>query len=331
MLGGLLGKIYVLQSDKEAVLSGSEAPEPLVLHVNIGDCISVRLTNETEGPVSFHVDMLAYDPRDSQGVSAGFNPAQTVAGGESRTLTYFAHPQVGETVALVRDWGNVLENPGVGLYGAVIVGPEGTRYTDPVTGEDMSLKSGWKVDVHPSSGPSYRDFTLFIQDEDEVIGTHLMPYTEQVEGVVGLNYRVESLLKRLRGDPDRSEVFNSDVHGDPSTPLIEAFSGDPVRLHVLVPFSEQAHVFSLEGHRWPLEPGRPGSDLLSSIQIGGLEAITAILEHGAGGQAGLPGDYLYGDHREPYREAGLWGIFRVHAPGVTGVTLRSLPGTALKE
>ena len=181
----------------------------------------MQLANETEEPVSFHVDMLAYDPRHSQGVSAGFNPAQTVASGDVRTLTYFAHPQVGETVALVRDWGNVLENPGLGLYGAIIVGPQGTTYSNPVTGDDMSLKAGWRVDAHPSTGSSYRDFTLFIQDEDEVIGTHLMPYTEQVEGVVGLNYRVESLLNRLKEDPDRSEVFNSDVHGDPSTPLVE--------------------------------------------------------------------------------------------------------------
>ena len=35
----------------------------------------------------------------------------------------------------------------------------------------------------------------------------------------------------------------------------------------------------------------------------------------AGGDERLPGDYLYGDHREPYREAGLWGIMRVHARG----------------
>lgn len=34
-------------------------------------------------------------------------------------------------------------------------------------------------------------------------------------------------------------------------------------------------------------------------------------EGGAGGTAQLPGDYLYGDHREPYREAGRWGILRV--------------------
>ena len=33
------------------------------------------------------------------------------------------------------------------------------------------------------------------------------------------------------------------------------------------------------------------------------------------GGAGAPGDYIYGDHREPYREAGLWGVFRVQSTG----------------
>src|SRR5690606_35019373 len=118
--------------------------------------------------------------------------------GESRTYTYYAHPEVGETVALVRDWGNVLENPGLGLYAAIIVGPAGAAYTDPLTGADLSLAAGWRADVHLPSGQSYRDFTLLLQDEDEVIGTAVMPYTENVAGVVGVNYRAESLLDRLK-------------------------------------------------------------------------------------------------------------------------------------
>ena len=326
MLEGALGKLFVLEEDKEAVLSGSLSPEPLVLSVNVGDCVKIRVTNETRaGPVSFHTDMLAYDPKDSMGINAGRNPPQTIRARESRTYTFFAHPEVGETVALVRDWGKVLENPGLGLYGAIIVGPRGATYTHPVTGDEMDAKSGWRVDVHPPSGPSYRRFALFIQDEDEVIGTHLMPYTEQVQGVVGLNYRSEPFAGRLAEVGDSSKVFSSDEFGDPSTPLMEAYAGDPVKVHVLVPFSEQAHVFSLEGHQWPLEPGRAGSDMLNSVQVGGLDALTIVPDRGAGGRTGLPGDYIYGDHREPYREAGLWGIFRVYQQGQEGTGLRPLP------
>ena len=315
MLGGELGKIYVLEKDRSGVESGSAPPEPLVLHVNVGDCIRISLSNRTtQGPVSIHADMLAYDPQQSQGVAVGNNDGQPqwVSPGESRTYTFCAHPEVGETTALIRDWGNVLENPGLGLYGAVVVGPKGAEYRHPATGAGAGNLSSWRVDVQPMTGPGYRDFTIFIQDEDEIIGTHIMPYSEEVEGVVALNYQLEPLNPRGQPSGDSSQRFNAQVHGDPATPLIEAFAGDRVKLHVLVPFSEQSHVFTVEGHRWPLEPGRQGSTLLSAVQIGAIEAITLDLDQGAGGKRNLPGDYLYGDHREPYRQAGLWGIFRVY-------------------
>jgi hypothetical protein len=106
--------------------------------------------------------------------------------------------------------------------------------------------------------------------------------------------------------------------------LLEALAGDLVKIRLFIPWSEQAQVFSLEGHRWPLEPGRQGSNLLSSILVGGMEALTLILTDGAGGSGRLPGDYLYADHREPYREAGLWGIFRVHDAHATTARLRPL-------
>lgn len=318
MLGGDKGKLYVLQKDKAAVETGARAPEPLVLHVNVGDCIGIDLTNETSGGgVSFHADMLAFDPQTSYGVAAGNDAEQAVMPGAPRSYTFFASPEVGETTAMVRDWGNVLVNPRLGLYGAIVVGPRGATYTDGRTGADASGESAWSVVVHPKEGASYRDFSLLMQDEDTVIGTAVMPYTQQVKGVVGLNYQAEPFGKRLAQNPDVSKIFWSGVHGDPSTPLMEAFAGDPVKIHVLVPFGEQAHVFSIEGHEWEFQPGLTGTRVLSSIQVGGLEAPTIWLDS-AGGKEELPGDYVYGDHREPYREAGLWGLFRVYAKGAAG-------------
>ena len=153
MLGGGIGKIFALEADADAFVSGARDPEPLVLRVGVGDCVRVRLANRLEeGRVSFHADMLAYDPRDSLGIAAGFNPDQSVAPGESRTYTFFAHPEYGEGAALVRDWGNVLLNPGLGLYGAIVVAPAGAEFADPVTGEDLSLASSWRADVHLPGG-----------------------------------------------------------------------------------------------------------------------------------------------------------------------------------
>lgn len=63
---------------------------------------------------------------------------------------------------------------------------------------------------------------------------------------------------------------------------------------------------------------------MSSVQIGPLEAMTIDLEDGAGGRAGLSGDYVYGDHREPYREAGMWGLLRVRDNCAADPSLRPL-------
>jgi FtsP/CotA-like multicopper oxidase with cupredoxin domain len=332
MLEGATGRLYVLESDREAMLSGRRHADPLVLHVGVGDCVEVALRNATSGgAVSFHADMLAGDPHASGGVAAGLDPAQAVAPGTTRTYTYYAHPEIGEATGLVRDWGDVLRNPRLGLYGAIVVGPRGARYTDPATGADVSGSAGWRVDVHPPSGPSYRDVTLLLQDEDAGIGTHRMPYTEHVEGTVGINYRAAPLADRLLRVPDTARVFRSDVHGDPPTPLVEAYAGDPVRLHVLAATSEQAQVFSVEGHRWPVEPGLPGTSRPGSTHLGGLEALTLRLDGGAGGLEQMPGDYLYGDHRGPYQEAGLWGLLRVRPPCPSVSTLRPLSGECSGE
>src|SRR4029450_12346866 len=130
-----------------------------------------------------------------------------------------------ETAALLRDTVNMLEGPRLGLYGAVIVGAPGTRYFHPATGEDLGGGTGWAVDARPVSGAPYRDFALFLQDEDEVIGTAQMPYKEQVQGLVGLNYGKEPLAWRLVANKDTAKLFRRAVHGDPAVPLLEAFAG----------------------------------------------------------------------------------------------------------
>ncbi|HET6371287.1 MAG TPA: hypothetical protein VFG95_08820, partial [Nitrospiria bacterium] len=95
------GKIFMLEGEKSKVATGVE-PMPLTLHVNVGDCIKINLKNEMKGShASFDADMLAFDPKDSQGVNVGNNPGdQTVAPGKSKTYTFYAPPQYGETAAI---------------------------------------------------------------------------------------------------------------------------------------------------------------------------------------------------------------------------------------
>jgi hypothetical protein len=294
--------------------------------VNVGDCIKVKLKNEMKASrASFSADMLAFDPKDSQGVNVGNNPGdQTVGPGQSRTYTYYAPPQYGETAALVWDWGNFINNVRDGLFGAIVVGPRGSKYRDPKTGEDVSMKNAWQVDVlvdrsYPENAArsDFRDASLYFQDEDNIIGTAFMPYIQQIAGLTGVNYRAEPWTYREENGCELGNMFTPCVaaQSELATPTIMAHAGDPVRLHVFGAFNEQNQVFSLEGHEWPLKPNMAGADLMSSSEFGSSQNLDVLLIDGAGGPFRLPGDYLWQNHRMPYTQAGQWGYLRVLPAG----------------
>jgi hypothetical protein len=302
---------------------------PLTLHVNVGDCVKVTLKNELKGSrASFSADALAFDPKDSHGVNVGNNPGdQTVAPGQSRIYTFYAHPELGETAALVWDWGNFINNVRDGLFGAIIVGPKGSKYRDPATGEDVSLKNAWQVDVlvdrtlpEHTGRPDYRDASLFFQEEDNILGTSFMPYLQQVGGLTGVNYRSEPWLYREEEGCEAGNMFTACAVAEGgaatlATPMILAHAGDQVRLRVFGAFNEQNQIFSIEGHEWPFKPNMEGADMLSSLQFGGSEYLDVYLKEGAGGPFALPGDYIWQNHRMPYAAAGQWGYLRVLPAG----------------
>ncbi|MEW6324959.1 MAG: multicopper oxidase domain-containing protein [Nitrospirota bacterium] len=321
------GKIYMLEGEKTKVATGAAQPMPLTLHVNVGDCVKVTLKNEMKGSrASFSADALAFDPRDSHGVNVGTNPGdQTVGPGQSRTYTFYAHPELGETAALVWDWGNFINNVRDGLFGAIIVGPRGSKYRDPSTGEDVSLKNAWQVDVlvdrtipENATRANYRDAALFFQDEDNIIGTSFMPYIQQIAGLTGVNYRTEPWLYREEAGCEAGNMFTACAVAegtDLATPIIQAHAGDQVRLRVFGAFNEQNQIFSIEGHEWPFKPNMEGADMLSSLQFGSAEYLDVYLKEGAGGPFALPGDYVWQNHRMPYAAAGQWGYLRVLPAG----------------
>jgi multicopper oxidase len=283
MRGAETGRAFVDAASADSVLAGAEPVTPLVLRATTGDCIEVTLANllpPGSDPVSLHADGLAYDPADSGGIAAGLMPDQSVALGGERTFTFYAHPEYGDGAKLLRDGADIAHSPRLGLYGAIVVSP---------TGATFESDQGWSTVVHGADGRSWRDAVLFMHDEDDAIGTHRMPYTTKVRGAAGLNY----------------------ADGDPG-PVVEAYAGEMLELHVLAPWSEQLQVFSLEGHRWPLQRRMEGTTHVGSVAVGGLESITVVPDGGAGGDAQLPGTYWFGNHREPYAEAGMKGLLVVH-------------------
>jgi len=235
--------------------------------------------------LSLHADLLVEDASDA---AVGRNSDRATKPGGRRTYTFFADPSLGATVAQLRDGMAPVSTLREGFYGAVVV--------DPASSQHIDAPDGFSAIVRPKHGRAYRDFTVFLQDGDQAIGTHRMPYTKNVDGVAAISYGSSAPLSAV------------------TAPQLDAYAGDAVVVHVVSPASEQTQVFSVEGHTWPLEPGRDGTTHLSAVTVGGMQTLTLRLDGGAGGAARLTGDYRYGNARLPFDVAGMWGVLRVHAP-----------------
>ncbi len=336
------GKIYALEEEATTVSSGA-TPHPLTLRANLGDCIKVNLTNKMKASrASFFAPGLSFDPKDSQGLNVGNNGGdQTIGPGERRAYTYYAHPLNKETTSLVWDGGNIVVNPRNGLYGAIIVGPKGSQYRDPVTGADISQKNSWRADVIVDASlpenvgkRNYRDVALFFQDEDNIIGTAFMPYVQNVAGLTSVNYRAEPYKFREEQGCSLGKIFQPCVVGkpeDPATPVIEAHAGDALRIHVIGANSEQNGMFGIEGHEWPIEPYMPGADMISVVEYAGSEILDVFVRGGAGGPYRQVGDFVWSNQRLPYTQSGQWGYLRVLPVGDSRIQPLGAAGMGAKR
>jgi hypothetical protein len=324
LLANANAKIFALEGEVKQAAGEDHMPHPLTLRVNIGDCVKIKLTNRLkEGNASIHANNMAFDPKDSQGINVGNNPGdQTVAPGKSKTYTYYAHPGFKINGALLWDFGNLTTNIRDGLYGGIIIGPRGSVYRDPETGKDISLGNSWKADViidksYPENAniDNYRDFALYFQDEDNIIGTSFMPYLQNVAGLTGVNYRLEPWLYREDEGCELGNMFTACVaaDSDPATPTLKAHAGDQIMINIFGAHNEQNQVFNLDGHQWRRHMDQNGSDMIDAEQFGAGEYIQAYFN--AGGTYNNPGTYLWLNARTPYQQAGQWGYFKVLPAG----------------
>jgi hypothetical protein len=318
------GTIYALDTDVAAIRAGTKPVEPLAIRAAAGECVEIRLTNLTDQRASLALGELVLDPQGSAGAAVGFNPDSTVAPGVTRTYRVYADKELGVLPFLNLADVSSLNH---GAYGALVVEPAGASWTHPRTGAPVA--GGLVADVTSPTG-SFRELVDLFHDTDAEIGRSHMPYPRSVESAVGINYRAAPFKDRGAEDPSSggreapgAPVFSSRVNGDPATTLLRAYAGDPVRIRTSLPAGEQFHGFFVDGHQFPLDPGIPGSDELDVRTLGPGQAIDAYLTGGAGGPTAAPGDYLYGDRRLPYTEAGVWGLLRVH--GSPQADLRPLP------
>jgi manganese oxidase len=155
-------------------------------------------------------------------------------------------------------------------------------------------------------------------------------------GNVAVNYRSEPMWFRLGFDPGApltqtrnvdmtNAVSNSQIGGDPATPVFIAKAGTPVRIRLGEHAGHTRNgVFNLHGHIWQREPYLAGAvpsqtignNPLSEYRtmqegLGTGNHFDIVLQNGAGGAFRIPGDYLLRDQASFILDGGRWGLLRV--------------------
>ena len=320
------GRIFVLKEDEEAVLSGKKEPEPLVIRANEGDCIEVRLTNKLPLEIGgnafqlktetteagYHIHLVKFDTITSDGSANGWNNDSSAIPDDTLIERFYADTELRTVFFHDHLFASVHQQHG--LFGALIIEPANSTYHNPVTGEEIN--SGNKAVIRTVGKPSFREFVLAVHDfallfdkEGNPLNPPPYPNSQDDPGVMAINYKCEPFQFRT-GDP--AYVFSSFVHGDPVTPLLETYEGDPIRIRLFQGSHEEQHSFNLHGLRWHKEPTDMRSPLVQSQTLGVSEAFNfEINEHYT------KGDYLYYFGAIDDLWLGLWGILRAYGEEVS--------------
>ncbi|WP_433927395.1 multicopper oxidase domain-containing protein [Sorangium cellulosum] len=313
--------------------------------------------------VSLHPQLVAYDVRTDDGANVGRNEPQTVPPGASREYTWYAgefsrkdgmsgpvEPRAVEYGAInLRDMADVVNHGMHGAVGALIIEPKGATWrTDPGTHAQAEVT----FDEHGTT-QSFKEFVVVYQDEvgmhsgkrifqcldrDLNCGTALRNQDGEDDsedtGHDAFNYRTEPFWARLGIRPefasdvlnerDLSNIFNSNVFGDPETPIFTAGATQKVRWRLVHPSGHhRQHAFALWNTEWPSNPFAEGE---RSRRIGeNREVLNIAVENPfgpmthrnivpffpAGGKFAVPGDRLYLEQSTFMLSNGEWGLFRV--------------------
>jgi hypothetical protein len=289
---------------------------------------------------------------------------QTAGGKEHALETVFTHDHFGPSshqqhgfygALIVEPKGSKWRDPRTGVY-------YGSRPSD-------GGPTSWRADVITANpAHSFREFALAFADYvplyDEcgqpvnppnykevklpyAIGFENTPMPEAISaadpGGMTINYRNEPIphristrllrcgerVQRTGARGDMANVFRSDIHGDPYTPLMAGYVGDNVRIRLIQGAQEEQHSFTMHGHKWLREMYDPHSGFANGQAIGISEHFEFNL---TGGLPQILGPYETADYM--YMSAstgdlwnGMWGILRTHKRKQTG--LRSLADVAL--
>lgn len=338
------GHLFVLDEDVDDVRSGLKPPQPLFIRANAGEVLELHFTNKLphaipatafsclthEVECGLHVHLVKFDVLVADGGSVGWNYLSGVRPGESMVFRWYVNPEVQTEHGTVFFHDHLMANfrQKRGLFAALIVEPEGSRWFDPRTPLPAvpanldgipQLRSGAEAVVVPGQGRAYREFCIAVADQvpmfdrrDEPLNPPPAPDSNEDQGVMAINYRCEPL--RLRpGDP--ADWFSSTVHGDPETPIFRTYPGDPIRLRLVQGSHEEQHSFMVHGLRWRNWRNDTQSPTRNRQTIGISEAFTFEIAGPGQSPAGDEwpygrGDYMYLLGANDDLWLGCWGLVR---------------------
>jgi hypothetical protein len=185
----------------------------------------------------------------------------------------------------------------------------------------------YTADLQPVNPPGRKEAALPIAIEPTPI-----PLPEAISaadpGTQLINYRNEPIPLRIGekngsgqfvqkpGDAgDLARVFNSNVHNDPFTPLLQAYEGDRAIVRLIQGAQEEQHVFNVHGLKWLFEPSSPDSGYRNGQQIGISEHFEFEVRPVALGDNSIRRrftDLLYSSAATDNLWDGQWGIMRVY-------------------
>jgi manganese oxidase len=138
-----------------------------------------------------------------------------------------------------------------------------------------------------------------------------------------LNYRSEpmknrehQIWERLAKKELKRTVINEEQHhsswmfGDPDTPILKAYIGDPIRIRLIHAGVKETHVFHLHVYEWHADPANHHSPLIDAITISPGTGHTIQPLFGAGNVQAVPGDVIWHCHLYPHFHMGMWGMLR---------------------
>ncbi len=134
---------------------------------------------------------------------------------------------------------------------------------------------------------------------------------ENEESVREQDTRIVNPLQRGAGD--MSQLFNSKVHGDPCTPLVEGYVGETVQLRMIQGAQEVQHMFEAQSLSWPREIANREGPRVAAQEIGISEHFEMQLPALNPAAVATPQtDYLYRFSTVDDLWNGAWGLLRAY-------------------